>query len=99
MGANKEVCCAGSTSAKESFRKIMSIDTKVAIIGGGIAGLALALNLKRRNIDCRVYETAPELKELGVGITFLQHATRELDALGLLDEIKSLAIENVESCF
>jgi 5-methylphenazine-1-carboxylate 1-monooxygenase len=77
----------------------MSIDTKVAIIGGGIAGLALALNLKRRNIDCRVYETAPELKELGVGITLLPHATREIDALGLLDEIKPLAIENVESCF
>ncbi len=77
----------------------MSMDTKVAIIGGGIAGLALALNLKRRNIDCRVYETAPELKELGVGITLLPHATRELDALGLLPEIKSLAIENVESCF
>ena len=77
----------------------MSIDTKIAIIGGGIAGLALALNLKRRNIDCRVYETAPELRELGVGITLLPHATREIDALGLLDTIKSLAIENVESCF
>src|SRR6185312_2635508 len=88
-----------SASPKESFRKVMSIDTKIAIIGGGIAGLALALNLKRRNIDCRVYETAPELRELGVGITLLPHATREIDALGLLDTIKSLAIENVESCF
>lgn len=77
----------------------MSMNTKVAIIGGGIAGLALALNLKRRNIDCRVFETAPELKELGVGITLLPHATRELDALGLLPEMRSLAIENVESCF
>jgi 2-polyprenyl-6-methoxyphenol hydroxylase-like FAD-dependent oxidoreductase len=77
----------------------MSMDTKVAIIGGGIAGLALALNLKRRGIDCRVFETAPELKELGVGITLLPHATRELEALGLLDEIAALAIENVESCF
>ena len=77
----------------------MSLNTKVAIIGGGIAGLALALNLKRRNIDCRVFETAPELKELGVGITLLPHATREIDALGLLPEIQSLAIENVESCF
>lgn len=77
----------------------MSIDTRVAIIGGGICGLALALNLKRRGIDCRVYEAAPELKELGVGITLLPHATRELDALGLLDDVKALAIENVESCF
>src|ERR1700722_12840217 len=77
----------------------MSMNTKVAIIGGGICGLALALNLKRRGIACRVFETAPELKELGVGITLLPHATRELDALGLLAEIKAQAIENVESCF
>lgn len=77
----------------------MTMNTKVAIIGGGICGLALALNLKRRHIDCRVFETAPELKELGVGITLLPHATREIDALGLLPEIKSLAIENLESCF
>jgi 2-polyprenyl-6-methoxyphenol hydroxylase-like FAD-dependent oxidoreductase len=54
----------------------MALDTKIAIVGGGIAGLALALNLKRRGIDCRVYETAPELKELGVGITLLPHARR-----------------------
>src|SRR3984957_16397168 len=77
----------------------MSMNTKVAIIGGGICGLALALNLKRRGIACRVFETAPELKELGVGITLLPHATRELDALGLLAEIKAQAIENIESCF
>ncbi|HEY3918024.1 MAG TPA: flavin-dependent oxidoreductase [Stellaceae bacterium] len=75
------------------------MDTRIAIVGGGICGLALALNLKRRGIDCRVFETAPELKELGVGITLLPHATRELDALGLLDDVKALAIENVESCF
>jgi 2-polyprenyl-6-methoxyphenol hydroxylase-like FAD-dependent oxidoreductase len=42
---------------------------KVAIVGGGIAGLALALNLHARKIACEVYEAAPELKELGVGIT------------------------------
>ena len=77
----------------------MALDTKIAIVGGGIAGLALALNLKRRGIDCRVYETAPELKELGVGITLLPHATRELAELGLLDELKAIAIENDESCF
>ncbi|MGH7033249.1 MAG: flavin-dependent oxidoreductase [Stellaceae bacterium] len=70
-----------------------------AIVGGGIAGLALAMNLEKRRISCRVYEIAPELKELGVGITLLPHATREIAELGLLDEMKSLAIENLESCF
>jgi 2-polyprenyl-6-methoxyphenol hydroxylase-like FAD-dependent oxidoreductase len=77
----------------------MSEETAVAIIGGGVAGLSLALNLKKRGIACHVYEAAPEIKELGVGITLLPHATRELSELGVLDELKTLAIENVESCF
>ena len=72
---------------------------KVAIIGGGICGLSLALNLKQRGIDCRVYERAPEVKPLGVGITLLPHAMREFTALGLGDELLAAGIENRESCF
>src|SRR5215204_5313615 len=71
----------------------------IAIIGGGICGLSLALNLHARSIPCRVYEAAPELKELGVGITLLPHAMREMAALGLQDEIEQAGIENRESCF
>jgi NADPH-dependent 2,4-dienoyl-CoA reductase/sulfur reductase-like enzyme len=40
----------------------------IVIIGGGIGGLTLALALHLRGIPCRVYESAPEVKELGVGI-------------------------------
>jgi 2-polyprenyl-6-methoxyphenol hydroxylase-like FAD-dependent oxidoreductase len=71
----------------------------IAIVGGGICGLSLALNLHARNIACRVYEAAPELKELGVGITLLPHAMRELTALGLGEELLRTGIENAESCF
>lgn len=71
----------------------------IAIVGGGIAGLALALGLHARGISCRVYEAAPDLKELGVGITLLPHAVRELTLLGLADETASLGIENAESAF
>jgi 2-polyprenyl-6-methoxyphenol hydroxylase-like FAD-dependent oxidoreductase len=71
----------------------------IAIVGGGIAGLALALNLHKRGIDCHVYEVAPEIKALGVGITLLPHAMRELTALGLQDELRAVAIENKESRF
>ncbi len=77
----------------------MSLNTKIAIIGGGIAGLALALNLKRQGVPCHVFETAPELKELGVGITLLPHAAREMETLGLLDAVKAIGIENKESAF
>ena len=71
----------------------------VAIIGGGICGLSLALNLKERGIACRVYERAPEIRELGVGITLLPHAMREFSALGLGDELLKAGIENRESRF
>jgi 2-polyprenyl-6-methoxyphenol hydroxylase-like FAD-dependent oxidoreductase len=71
----------------------------IAIVGGGIAGLALALNLHKRGMDCHVYEVAPEIKALGVGITLLPHAMRELTALGLQDQLRAVAIENRESCF
>jgi 5-methylphenazine-1-carboxylate 1-monooxygenase len=71
----------------------------VAIIGGGICGLSLALNLQKRGISCHVYERAPEIRELGVGITLLPHAMREFAALGLGNGILAAGIENVESCF
>ena len=71
----------------------------IVIVGGGIAGLALALGLKQRGITARVYESAPEVKELGVGITLLPHAVRELSALCLQDRIRAVAIENQTSVF
>ncbi len=73
--------------------------TRIAIVGGGIGGLALALALHARGIGCDVYESAPEVKELGVGITLLPHAMRELAALGLQPELEPLGIENLESVF
>jgi 2-polyprenyl-6-methoxyphenol hydroxylase-like FAD-dependent oxidoreductase len=72
---------------------------KVAIVGGGICGLSLALNLKQRGIEACVYERAAEIKELGVGITLLPHAMREFAALGLDGELLAAGIENRESCF
>ena len=70
---------------------------EIAIVGGGICGLALALNLHARGVACRVYERAPEVKELGVGITLLPHAMREMAALGLQAEIERSGIENRDS--
>jgi 5-methylphenazine-1-carboxylate 1-monooxygenase len=71
----------------------------VAIVGGGICGLSLALNLNERGIACRVYERAPEIKELGVGITLLPHAMREFSALGLGDTLLKAGIENRDCAF
>lgn len=71
----------------------------IAIVGGGIAGLALALGLHHRGIGCTVFEAAPEMREIGVGITLLPHAMREIAALGLSDAIRAIGIENETSAF
>jgi 5-methylphenazine-1-carboxylate 1-monooxygenase len=71
----------------------------IAVVGGGIGGLTLALALHQRGIPCRVYESAPEVRQLGVGITLLPHAMREMAALGLAETLTRRGIENRESCF
>jgi len=65
----------------------------VLIIGGGIGGLTLALSLLQAGISCRVFETAPEIHPLGVGINLLPHGMRELTELGLADRLAAHAIE------
>jgi 2-polyprenyl-6-methoxyphenol hydroxylase-like FAD-dependent oxidoreductase len=72
---------------------------KIAIVGGGIGGLGLALALHARGIGCDVYESVAEVREIGVGITLLPHAMRELAALGLQSALEAEAIENLESVF
>ena len=71
----------------------------IAIVGGGIAGLSFALGLHKRGIDCDVFEAVTEIKEIGVGITLLPHAMRELAELGLQDALEAAGIENLESVF
>jgi 2-polyprenyl-6-methoxyphenol hydroxylase-like FAD-dependent oxidoreductase len=72
---------------------------EIAIVGGGICGLSLALHLAQRGIESRIYERVAEIKELGVGITLLPHAMREFSALGLGNALLAAGIENHESRF
>ncbi len=65
---------------------------EVLIVGGGIAGLATALSLHAEGVDVVVRESVPEVQPLGVGINLLPHAIRELDALGLLEELEGVGV-------
>jgi len=71
----------------------------VLIVGGGIGGLTLALELHQRNIACRVFESAPQIQAVGVGINILPHATRVLADLGLQDALAKVAVETAEAAF
>ncbi len=66
------------------------------IAGGGVGGLTLALMLHARGIGCTVFEAAPAVRELGVGINTLPHGIAELATLGLLPELDRVAIRTRE---
>jgi 2-polyprenyl-6-methoxyphenol hydroxylase-like FAD-dependent oxidoreductase len=71
----------------------------VVIIGAGIGGLTLGLRLHQVGISCRIYEGAPEIKPLGVGINLLPHATKELAELGLVPALEAVAVTTTEIAY
>ena len=71
----------------------------IIIVGGGIGGLTLALALHEAKVPCRVFESAPEIKAVGVGINLLPHASKELAALGLEPALARVAIETADATF
>jgi 5-methylphenazine-1-carboxylate 1-monooxygenase len=73
---------------------------KIAIAGGGIGGMALALSLAAAGIDdVDIFESAAAIRELGVGINVLPHGVRELAELGLLEDLLSAGIPTSEFAY
>ena len=59
----------------------------VLIAGGGIAGLSLALTLHQIGVRAQVFESARQMRPLGVGVNLQPNAVRELFDLGLGAEV------------
>ncbi|KAI1561503.1 MFS-1 multi-domain protein [Pyrenophora tritici-repentis] len=74
---------------------------EVAIVGGGIAGLTLAIGLLRRNIPFKIYERAQGFREIGAGIGFTANAERAMLALDprIHAGFRNLAFRNNEDDF
>ena len=64
--------------------------TKIAIIGGGLAGLAAANALARFGIAAEVFEAAPALGEVGAAVNVAPNASRALVAIGLGEQIAAV---------
>lgn len=64
---------------------------KVAIVGAGIGGLTCAIALALRGADVQIFERAEALREVGAGIQVSPNAVRVLTALGLGEELDSIA--------
>jgi len=68
-------------------------EVSVAIIGGGIGGLAAALSLLRAGVDVHVYERARTLSQVGAGIQISPNASRILHRLGLAEALASVGVK------
>ena len=60
---------------------------KVLIVGAGIAGLTLALCLRRNGHEARIVEQAPELRDAGYMIDFFGSGYDAAERIGLLDDL------------
>ncbi|HEU0074335.1 MAG TPA: NAD(P)-binding protein, partial [Dehalococcoidia bacterium] len=69
----------------------MARKPRIAVIGGGIGGLTAAQALLHRGFEVSVHEAAPELKEIGAGVSLSPNAMKALRSLDLEDGVRSVA--------
>ncbi|KAJ6546993.1 hypothetical protein B0H19DRAFT_1163405 [Mycena capillaripes] len=70
-----------------STLKANAKDFRVAIVGGGMCGLACAVGLARKGIQADIFEAAPKFDEVGAGVGLGPNALRALKGLGVLDAV------------
>jgi salicylate hydroxylase len=64
----------------------------VIVVGGGIGGLAVSLALAKKGVSVRLFEQAPEIKEIGAGIQLGPNVFRMFECLGITNEVNKLAV-------
>ncbi|GHB82744.1 monooxygenase [Streptomyces umbrinus] len=65
---------------------------EIAILGGGIGGLAAAAFLRAKGLGSDIYEQAPALTAVGAGLVIAPNAARLLRRLGVLDRFVERAV-------
>jgi len=65
---------------------------RIAIVGGGIGGLAAALAMTQAGYAVTVHERSPQLVDQGAGITLAPNATRVLYHLGLGPDLEATSV-------
>ncbi|HEY2135530.1 MAG TPA: FAD-dependent monooxygenase, partial [Xanthobacteraceae bacterium] len=69
----------------------MSSRCKIAIVGGGLAGLAAANALRTCGMNPEVFETAPAMGEIGAAVNASPQAVKALRAIGVGDRVAAVA--------
>ncbi len=66
----------------------MKTSRRIAIVGAGVAGLALAILATRRGFQVSVYERGSQISSMGAGVTLWPNAMYVLHQMGLGEEIE-----------
>jgi 2-polyprenyl-6-methoxyphenol hydroxylase-like FAD-dependent oxidoreductase len=66
----------------------MSAVNSVLVVGGGLAGMGVAIHLASGGLAVDLIEVDPEISPLGSGITLQGNALRELRSLGVWDQVE-----------
>jgi salicylate hydroxylase len=69
----------------------MSPSCTIAIVGGGLAGLAAAHALRTFGMQAEVFEAAPALGEIGAAVNVSPQAFKALQAIDLGDKVAAVA--------
>src|SRR5215469_15138803 len=81
-----------TTGCIDDLLRAMLPGMEIAILGGGIGGLAAAAFLHQAELPCTVYEQAAQLREIGAGLVVAPNAARLLRQLGVLDAFEERAV-------
>jgi salicylate hydroxylase len=68
----------------------MASSCRIAIVGGGLAGLAAAQALKTVGMPAEVFEAAPALGEIGAAVNASPQAVKALRAIGVGDKVEAV---------
>ncbi|HZN25855.1 MAG TPA: FAD-dependent monooxygenase [Burkholderiales bacterium] len=67
---------------------------KIAVIGAGIGGLAVASLLARAAHDVHVFEQAPRFARIGAGIQMAPNAVKVLRGIGVEERVRAVAFQS-----
>jgi salicylate hydroxylase len=77
----------------------MSLSGKtVTVVGGGVAGLAVARAMALRGAEVTLHEKAAEIGEVGAGLQISPNGLRVIDALGMGEALRAVSVKARAIC-
>lgn len=68
---------------------------RAIVVGAGIGGLTAAISLRRVGVEAIVFEKAPELREIGAGISVWTNAMKALEKIGVADAVRAAGRQEI----